>query len=310
LRASGLLTAGTGRDLGEARQGVTIGGARKVTVLAVAISAPPESTATAARGKREWASRRQPASLRCRRHVDAQTYETLRRSQALAGGSETSGSRVTLPGATIRKGTATSLNLEPDAGDLEAILAQVARARMEAEAVVLSVHSHEPSNESEEPAELFRRFARQAIDAGAQVVVGHGPHRLRGVEVYKGGVILYSVGTFLHRSDDRERQLVSPFDAGFDMYSLAMGMPARTGGAVSTGDTLWDGLIAVATFDQGALQSLRLHPVDLGTGTAARAARGAATSRRRFERPRSSSTSRVCRNPTARPSGSRTASGL
>jgi poly-gamma-glutamate synthesis protein (capsule biosynthesis protein) len=264
LLANGLLPAGTGHDLAEARQAVTVGGRRKVAVLAVAISAPPESMATAARGNVNGRPGVNPLRYVADVTVDAQTYETLRRSQALAGGSEASGDRVTLPGATIRKGTTTSLSLEPDAADVEAILAQVARARMEAEVVVLSVHSHEPSNESDEPAELFSRFARQAIDAGAHMVVGHGPHRLRGVEVYKGGAILYSVGTFLHRVQDREGQLVSPFDAGFDMYSLAMGMPARTGGGISADDALRDGLVVVATFDQGALQTLRLHPVDLG----------------------------------------------
>jgi hypothetical protein len=40
------------------------------------------------------------------------------------------------------------------------------------------------------------RFARAAIDAGADLVVGHGPHVLRGMEWYKGRLIAYSLGNF------------------------------------------------------------------------------------------------------------------
>ena len=32
------------------------------------------------------------------------------------------------------------------------------------------------------------------MNAGASAVIGHGPHVLRGIEMYKGGVIFYSLG--------------------------------------------------------------------------------------------------------------------
>ncbi|MEV0001357.1 CapA family protein [Micromonospora sp. NPDC050980] len=40
------------------------------------------------------------------------------------------------------------------------------------------------------------RFARAVIDAGADLVVGHGPHVLRGLEFYQGRLIAYSLGNF------------------------------------------------------------------------------------------------------------------
>ena len=62
--------------------------------------------------------------------VDAQTYETLRRSApALQGGSETGSDQFTLLGTNIKKGAQTSVNLVPDARDVEEILAQIGRAR-------------------------------------------------------------------------------------------------------------------------------------------------------------------------------------
>jgi poly-gamma-glutamate capsule biosynthesis protein CapA/YwtB (metallophosphatase superfamily) len=41
------------------------------------------------------------------------------------------------------------------------------------------------------------KFAHAVIDAGADMVIGHGPHVLRAMEVYKGRVIAYSLGNFL-----------------------------------------------------------------------------------------------------------------
>lgn len=41
------------------------------------------------------------------------------------------------------------------------------------------------------------KFARSAVDAGADMIIGHGPHVLRAMEVYKGKLIAYSLGNFL-----------------------------------------------------------------------------------------------------------------
>ena len=41
------------------------------------------------------------------------------------------------------------------------------------------------------------KFSRSVIDAGADLVLGHGPHVLRALEVYKGKLIAYSLGNFL-----------------------------------------------------------------------------------------------------------------
>ena len=39
-------------------------------------------------------------------------------------------------------------------------------------------------------------FARTVIDAGADLVLGHGPHIVRGMEIYKDRLIAYSLGNF------------------------------------------------------------------------------------------------------------------
>ncbi|MGN9910690.1 CapA family protein [Phytohabitans sp. LJ34] len=40
------------------------------------------------------------------------------------------------------------------------------------------------------------KFARAMVDAGADLIVGHGPHVLRAMEFYKGRLIAYSLGNF------------------------------------------------------------------------------------------------------------------
>lgn len=50
---------------------------------------------------------------------------------------------------------------------------------------------------AKEPRGNLRKWARTVIDAGADAVVGHGPHVLRGVEFYHGRPVFYSLGNFV-----------------------------------------------------------------------------------------------------------------
>ncbi len=60
-------------------------------------------------------------------------------------------------------------------------------------------HTHGPTGHEfafgEDRGDL-RTFARLAIDAGADAVLGSGPHVVRGMESYRGRLIAYSVGNF------------------------------------------------------------------------------------------------------------------
>jgi hypothetical protein len=49
---------------------------------------------------------------------------------------------------------------------------------------------------AKEPRGELRRWAHAMIDAGADAVIGHGPHVLRGIEFYHGRPIAYSLGNF------------------------------------------------------------------------------------------------------------------
>ncbi len=50
--------------------------------------------------------------------------------------------------------------------------------------------------------------AHEAIDAGADVVIGHHAHILQGVEYYNGGVIVYGLGNFAFHIDGEPKTAV------------------------------------------------------------------------------------------------------
>ncbi|HEY5976000.1 MAG TPA: CapA family protein [Geobacteraceae bacterium] len=77
----------------------------------------------------------------------------------------------------------------------------IARARSQADYVVVSFHWG--AEGASVPKGYQVTAAHQAIDAGASVVIGHHPHVLQGIERYRDGIILYSLGNFAFASDSR-----------------------------------------------------------------------------------------------------------
>lgn len=52
-------------------------------------------------------------------------------------------------------------------------------------------------------------FARELIDAGADLIIGSHPHVLQGIEYYKNGIIFYSLGNFLFSNYRSDTMMVS-----------------------------------------------------------------------------------------------------
>lgn len=78
---------------------------------------------------------------------------------------------------------------------LDRMKAAVAGANTFADIVIVSMHS---GDEYElEPNATQQAFARAAIDAGADMVVGHHPHVVQSAEIYQGKPIYYSLGNFV-----------------------------------------------------------------------------------------------------------------
>jgi poly-gamma-glutamate capsule biosynthesis protein CapA/YwtB (metallophosphatase superfamily) len=94
-----------------------------------------------------------------------------------------------------------------DNRDLDAVAALVASAKEQADIVIATAHlgaegtdhRHVPDGVETylgEDRGDTRAFAHTCVDNGADLVFGHGPHVLRGMEVYNGKLIAYSLGNF------------------------------------------------------------------------------------------------------------------
>ena len=59
-------------------------------------------------------------------------------------------------------------------------------------------------------ADYQREVGHAAIDAGADLILGHHAHILKGVEIYKGKVIAYSMGNFAFDSSMTKSRFESP----------------------------------------------------------------------------------------------------
>ncbi|MER9128035.1 CapA family protein [Mesorhizobium sp. M0959] len=154
----------------------------------------------------------------------------------------------------------------------------VRRGKQFSDFCIVTNHGHEPNwshKVSQEPPDYEQSFARKMVDAGADAYISHGPHLLRGIEIYKGRPIFYSLGNFFADA------LRTP--AGADMFEAygkdpsvdtdaevtvdeeAKGYPTAGEfiGAV-TGPAFYESVIAASCFEHNQLAELRLYPVELG----------------------------------------------
>ena len=82
--------------------------------------------------------------------------------------------------------------------DFKRVEKAIYEAKLQSDYIMVSVHSHQISGDKKEnPSAFLQEFAHRCIDAGAHAIVGHGPHLLRPIEVYKDCPIFYSLGDFI-----------------------------------------------------------------------------------------------------------------
>lgn len=163
----------------------------------------------------------------------------------------------------------------PNINDLTFARQLVASAAKKADIVVVSFHGGaEGATAQNVPrqTELFvgekrgnlRLFARTVIDAGADLVLGHGPHVLRGMEVYKDRLVVYSMGNFATYG---MFNLKGP-QGLTAVFEVSLGMDGRfAGGKIHSGKQEGRGIPVVDETGQ-AIQKIRaLSQADFG-GTA------------------------------------------
>jgi poly-gamma-glutamate synthesis protein (capsule biosynthesis protein) len=154
--------------------------------------------------------------------------------------------------------------------DAERIIGSIKEAVRQADVVLISHHFHEiKGTEKDRPADFAREFARLCIDNGAHAYLGHGPHILRGIEIYRNRPMFYSLGNFIFQNDFVERQ---PADF-FENYGL--GPESTVSDAInarSANNTrglgldrrVFESVMAAFEVREGEISRIELIPVSLG----------------------------------------------
>jgi poly-gamma-glutamate synthesis protein (capsule biosynthesis protein) len=165
LRSRGIATAGAGSDVVEAHRHAVVRTSRQdtVAVLAYASFFRVDDVAT-----------------------------SLRPGIAAVGG-ETIWHT---PNGICSPGVAPVVTSVSDAGDVEAMISDIEQAKREADVVLASFHWGDATRPSV-LTDHEHRIARIAIEAGADAVLGHHQHVLRGVDVVRGKPVFYGLGNFV-----------------------------------------------------------------------------------------------------------------
>jgi poly-gamma-glutamate capsule biosynthesis protein CapA/YwtB (metallophosphatase superfamily) len=168
----------------------------------------------------------------------------------------------------------TSVNKE----DLDGIGKWIRGAKKQADWLVYGVHCHESGSTGEyhggsrtSPPDFLVEFAHWSIDQGCDLFAGHGPHFLRGIEIYKGAPIFYSLGNFIFQNESidwvphegyRRFELGHEHTPGdfFEARSDAdkRGFPADP--------VFWQSVVGVCHYEGKTLKEVKLYPIDMGFG--------------------------------------------
>ncbi len=182
-------------------------------------------------------------------------------------------------GARFVAGDKPSIASIADLSDIADNLRWIREARRQCDWLIVSLHSHEygfasvanadKRSDMTEPADFCVEFARAAIDAGADVIAGHGSHTPLATEIYNGKPIFYGLGNLVFHNDTVE---ILPSEA-YDRFDLSQNAtPADFQDTRTANDTkghpgdraFWETILAECRFTEGKLDRIIVHPCDLG----------------------------------------------
>jgi len=273
VREAGLVGAGTGEDLYEAREAHFLETANgRVALVATTSTFPEHSTASRPRGAVRGRPGLSPLRHTSTRVVAADRLGRLQAAlQDVGVQVRTRDGRVSVLGEVFEAGDPPRVRTEPVEEDVTDIAGVVNNASRLADYMLVSLHAHEGAGPATVPAEFLVTFAHAMIDAGADLVVGHGPHMLRGIEIYRGKPIFYSLGDFMYQTETTLRHPYERYaQAGLDETKGAADYYDATTSSGTRGfpatREVWESVIAMPTFRGRELVGIELHPITLGFG--------------------------------------------
>jgi poly-gamma-glutamate synthesis protein (capsule biosynthesis protein) len=160
------------------------------------------------------------------------------------------------------------IRLSLDESDRKAVLNQVEESNDQARWTIVTIHSHQCANGSRNnrtTPDFLVEFAHDCIKMGADAFVCTGPHVLRGIEIFEGKPIFYSLGNFLFQIKTQELLSAESFNrSGINDKSRPSKVMDNRPSIRRPG--YWKSVIPTARFGQsGELRSIVLLPISLAT---------------------------------------------
>jgi poly-gamma-glutamate capsule biosynthesis protein CapA/YwtB (metallophosphatase superfamily) len=271
---AGLVQAGFGESLREAREARYLDTDKaRVALISVASTFPDPSRAGDTWGDTRARPGLNPLRFTTTYVVTRPQFDALqsawRGAGQLGGRGGQSTTEMTVFDRRFVVGDKQETRTAPLKEDLDGIAAVVSNARRQAEYTIVSSHTHEGGADRYSPPEFFVTFAHAMVDAGADVVAASGPHILRGIEIYKGKPILYSLGDFVFENETLLRQppenyepLRMPRESGVADFNDRRSNNDQIG--FPADEYVWESVIAVPRFVGKTLTELKLYPISLG----------------------------------------------
>jgi len=245
LSQGGIVNTGTGMDLGEARAPVYFDtGKGRVALLDGASTIRMSEMAGYSRPDIKGRPGMNGIRYDTKYKVDKESAKKLREVASRWGiNIEEDEEEFNLFEKTFTVGKDCKIERKVREPDLSANLRAVKDAKRQADWVVFGMHCHEapilrrgkqPEHESiQQPAEFHVEFTHALVDAGVDMFFGAGSHCLRGIEIYKGKPIFYSLGNFIENLGTQERQATDAYE------SLKYGRSYYQGCSIPDLDVMW-----------------------------------------------------------------------
>ncbi|MEO8679097.1 MAG: CapA family protein [Vicinamibacterales bacterium] len=273
VREAGLVEAGVGASLTEAREAKYLETPRaRVALISAASTFTPHSRAGNTRGDMPARPGLSPLRYTTTYIVSPDRMADLKRVAAeLSGQAPAAGETLNFGGRRYVTGATPGSRTQPNQDDVAEIARVVKSASALADIVIVSLHCHENGASRAVPADFISIFAKAVIDAGADVFVGHGPHVLRGIEIYKGKPIFYSLANFIFQNeavlrmpaDSYEEYDLGPDALAADYLDARYDHDRRS---FPADREYWDSVLASTTWQGDRLVEVALHPIVLGFG--------------------------------------------
>lgn len=177
-----------------------------------------------------------------------------------------------LRGILFKESNSTGKDSYVNEKDMLRIEKSIFEAQLQADYIIVSIHSHEIRHaDNEVPDYFIEQFAHRCIDAGAHGVVGHGPHILRPIEIYKGRPIFYSLGDFVMQNENIQKAPADFFE-GYDlspnvtMHELFKKRSDNFTRGFQTKRSIFESVVPYWEMENGRLIKLILAPIELGFG--------------------------------------------